>query len=56
MNFVNPDVSEDRRRLDAFNRTRQAVSLDDVKAWVASWGSERELPPPQPRNYLFQDY
>ena len=26
-----------------------AVPLDDVKAWVSSWGSENELPRPQPR-------
>ena len=30
-----------RRRLDAFRQTRAAVPLDDVKAWVASWGGRR---------------
>jgi hypothetical protein len=44
-----PHISEDRRRLDEFERTRLAVPLDDVKAWVASWGSANELPRPQPR-------
>jgi hypothetical protein len=44
-----PDIAEDRRRYDEFKRTRLAVSLDDVKAWVASWGSANELPRPQPR-------
>ena len=44
-----PDVAEDRRRYDEFARTRLAVPLDDVKAWVASWGSADELPRPQPR-------
>jgi hypothetical protein len=44
-----PDISEDRRRLDEFKRTGLAVPLDDVKAWVASWGSAEELPRPQPR-------
>jgi predicted transcriptional regulator len=44
-----PDIGEDRRRYDDFRRTRLAVPLDDVKAWVASWGSENELPRPQPR-------
>lgn len=44
-----PDVGEDRRRLDAFNATRAAVPLDDVKSWVASWGSANELPRPAPR-------
>jgi hypothetical protein len=33
------DISEDRRRYDEFRRTRFAVPLEDVKAWVASWGS-----------------
>jgi predicted transcriptional regulator len=44
-----PDIAEDRRRLDEFERTRLAIPLDEVKAWVASWGSEDELPRPQPR-------
>lgn len=44
-----PDVSEDRRRYDDFRRTRLAVPLDEVKAWVASWGSGDERPRPQPR-------
>jgi predicted transcriptional regulator len=49
VDIAGPDVAEDRGRLDAFKRTRQAVPLDEVKAWVASWGSERELPRPEPR-------
>jgi predicted transcriptional regulator len=44
-----PDIGEDRRRYADFRRTRLAVPLDDVKAWVSSWGSENELPRPQPR-------
>jgi predicted transcriptional regulator len=44
-----PDVAGDRRRLDDFKRTGQAVPLDEVKAWVASWGTADELPRPQPR-------
>jgi predicted transcriptional regulator len=46
VDIAGPDVSEDRRRLDAFKRTRAVVPLDDVKAWVASWGSANELPRP----------
>jgi predicted transcriptional regulator len=42
-------VAEDRRRLDDFEATRLAVPLDDVKAWVASWGATNELPRPAPR-------
>jgi hypothetical protein len=49
VDLTNPDVSEDRRRYDDFQRTRLAVPLDDVKAWVSSWGSENELPRPQTR-------
>jgi predicted transcriptional regulator len=44
-----PDISEDRRRLDEFKRTGLAVPLDEIKAWVASWGSANELPRPLPR-------
>ncbi|WP_249142692.1 hypothetical protein [Bradyrhizobium sp. AUGA SZCCT0160] len=49
VDIAGPDIAEDRRRLDAFNRTRAAVPLDDVKDWVASWGSADELPRPAPR-------
>ena len=43
------DIGEDRRRLDAYKKTRTAVPLDDVKPWVTSWGSANELPRPAPR-------
>jgi hypothetical protein len=49
VDIAGPDIGEDRRRLDAFRRTRAAVPLDDVKTWVASWGSAQELPRPAPR-------
>jgi len=49
VDIAGPDIGEDRRRYDAFRKTRLAVPLDDVKAWVSSWGSENELPRPQPR-------
>jgi predicted transcriptional regulator len=49
VDLAGPDIGEDRRRYDEFQRTRLAVPLDDVKAWVASWGSAEELPHPQPR-------
>jgi hypothetical protein len=48
INIAGPDVAEDRRRRDEFKRTRQAVPLDEVKAWVASWGTAGELPRPRP--------
>jgi predicted transcriptional regulator len=43
-----PDVEEDLRRLDAFERTGMGVPLDEVKAWVRSWGTANELPAPTP--------
>lgn len=49
VDIAGPDVAEDRRRLDEFKRTRLAVPLDEVKAWVASWGTAGELPRPRPR-------
>ena len=44
-----PEDAEDRRRYDDFQNNRLAVPLGEVKAWVASWGSEAELPRPRPR-------
>ena len=49
VDIAGPDIAEDCRRLDAFKRTRTAVPVDDVKTWVASWGSANELPRPAPR-------
>jgi predicted transcriptional regulator len=49
VDIAGPDIGEDRRRLDAYKKTRTAVPLDDVKAWVTSWGSANELPRPAPR-------
>lgn len=45
-----PEVlAEDRRRLTEFRRTREGVPWDEVKAWMQSWGTPHELPPPTPR-------
>jgi predicted transcriptional regulator len=49
VDIAGPDIAEDRRRLEDFKTTQSAVPLDDVKAWVASWGSTDELPRPAPR-------
>ncbi len=49
VDLTGPDIGEDRRRLDEFNQTRIAVPLNDVKAWVDSWGATDELPRPHPR-------
>jgi hypothetical protein len=44
-----PDIVEDRRRLDEYLKSPEAVPLNDVKAWVASWDTAEELPRPSPR-------
>jgi predicted transcriptional regulator len=49
VDLAGPDITEDRRRYDEFQRTRAAVPLNEVKTWVASWGSADELPRPQAR-------
>jgi predicted transcriptional regulator len=43
------DVEEDLRRLRNFERTQEGVPLDEVKAWVRSWGTANELSPPTSR-------
>jgi hypothetical protein len=45
-----PEVlAEDGRRLAEFERTREAIPWDEVKAWIESWGTPNELPRPKPR-------
>jgi predicted transcriptional regulator len=43
------DTEEDLRRLRAFEQNGEGIPLDDVKAWVRSWGTQDELPPPTSR-------
>ena len=42
-------LAEDVRRYEAYKRTGVSVPLEDVEAWVRSWGKARELPMPKPR-------
>ncbi len=42
-------LAEDARRLADFQRTREAMPWEDVLAWMRSWGTPDELPPPKPR-------
>lgn len=49
VDIENPDIAEDRRRLAEFKRTREAVPLTAIKAWVESWGQDNELPRPKPQ-------
>jgi predicted transcriptional regulator len=45
---ASPDMVEDRRRLDEFLLSGEAVPLADATAWVASWDTPAELPRPSP--------
>jgi hypothetical protein len=45
----NPDIAEDRRRLQQFRVTQEAVPLHEIKRWVESWGTDRELARPKPQ-------
>ncbi len=49
VDIENPDIAEDRRRLETFRQTRAAIPLHDVKSWVESWGTDNELPRPKPQ-------
>ena len=42
-------LAEDARRLAAYKATGEAVPWADVQAWLKSWGTENELPPPTSR-------
>jgi len=42
-------LAEDARRLAAFQDTRRGVPWQEIKAWMQSWGTPNELPPPKPR-------
>jgi hypothetical protein len=45
-----PEVlAEDARRFADFQRTHEGVPWEEVKAWMKSWGTPNELPPPKPR-------
>lgn len=48
-NFAELDVAEDRRRLENFKRTREAIPLGEIVEWVKSWDTPNELPRPKPR-------
>ena len=42
-------LAEDVRRYAEYKQARMGVPLEDVEAWVNSWGAARELPMPKPR-------
>ena len=41
-------LAEDARRLADYRRTGEGISLEAMEAWVKSWGTADELPPPVP--------
>ena len=43
------DVAEDRRRLETFKQTREAIPASEIMTWVESWDTPDELPRPKPR-------
>jgi len=47
--FDDLDIEEDLRRLQAFEQDQEGIMLEDVEAWVRSWGTSGELQPPSPR-------
>jgi len=47
--FEGPVIEEDIRRLREFEHTGEGIPLDEIKAWVESWGTDNELPRPKPR-------
>ena len=53
MDVTNPwtaeALAEDARRLAEFKRTRKGVPSEEVGAWMQSWGTDHELPPPKVR-------
>jgi hypothetical protein len=45
-----PEVlAEDARRLAEFERTREGIPWEEIKAWMESWGTVNERPAPKPR-------
>jgi Ribbon-helix-helix protein, copG family len=42
-------LTEDVRRLAEFEQNRQGVPWGEVKAWMETWGTTHELPPPKSR-------
>ncbi len=42
-------LAEDARRLASFERTGEGVPWSEVEAWMKSWGTPDELPPPKIR-------
>lgn len=42
-------LAEDARRLADYQETGEGVPWEEVRAWMQSWGTANELPPPKTR-------
>jgi hypothetical protein len=40
---------KDVAALEEYDRTGVAAAWEEVEAWMKSWGTDSELPPPKPR-------
>jgi len=47
------ETVEDERRWENYLKTRKAIPIEAVKAWVDSWDTDNELPVPTPRKFRF---
>jgi predicted transcriptional regulator len=47
--FDDDDIAEDVAALAEYDRTGMGVPADEVAAWLASLGTDNELPRPRPR-------
>jgi hypothetical protein len=47
--FDAEDVEEDVAAAEEFDRTGVGIPWEEVRDWMSSWGTENELPPPEPR-------
>ena len=49
VSFLNDAVetADDALRWESYLKTRKAVPIEAVKAWVDSWDTDRELPVPR---------
>jgi hypothetical protein len=44
-------LAEDSRAMAAFEETGEGYALDEITAWMESWGTADELPTPRPRKF-----
>jgi hypothetical protein len=44
-----PGVEEDLRAIEEFDRTREGVPWEEVRAWMKTWGGPERVPPPKVR-------